>query len=148
MNIDLLKEKFDVELVKSENSFEKIRVNKNILCDVLSYIRNNPEYDFERLNTIIAVDLGDSFELIYDLCSKDGNSGRVSVVIDRNSASLPSVVDVYKSAYYDECEIFDLFGIKFENNPDLKRLLLPEGWIGYPLRKDYVQNDERLVWNK
>lgn len=146
MNFDAL------ELInEGNNSFNKIRINSNELCESLNALKNNAEYDFDRLNTIIAIDLGvevNKFELIYDLHStKTGLSGRISVLIDRNSPSIPSVVDVFKSAYFDECEIFDLFGIKFDKNPDLKRLLMPKGWIGYPLRKDYVQKDERLAWN-
>ena len=61
--------------------------------------------------------------------------------------SIKSVVSLYKSAHFDECEIFDLFGVKFEGNDNLKRLYMPETWQGHPLLKSYVQNDERLVWN-
>jgi len=133
------------------NSFNKISISPNELCESLNALKNNAEYDFDRLNTIIAVDLGvesGKFELIYDLHStKTGLSGHISVLVDRNAPSVPSVVEIFKSAYFDECEIFDLFGIKFDKNPDLKRLLMPKGWIGNPLRKDYEQKDERLVWN-
>lgn len=133
------------------NSFNKIRINSNELCEALNSLKNNAQFDFDRLNTIIAVDLGledGNFELIYDLHSThSGHSGRISVLVDREAPTVPSVVEIFKSAYFDECEIFDLFGIKFDKNPDLKRLLMPKGWVGYPLRKDYEQNDERLAWN-
>lgn len=151
MNFDVL-EKFNIELIPpSENSFGKIRVDKSNLYDLLSFLKNSAEYSFDRLNTIIAIDLGlesGLFELIYDLHSLEtGQMGRISVLIDRNSPTAISVVDVFKSAYFDECEIFDLFGINFDKNPSLKRLLMPEGWKGHPLRKDYLHNDERLAWN-
>jgi NADH-quinone oxidoreductase subunit C len=132
-------------------SFDKQSVELNELCECLNQLRNNAAFDFDRLNTIIAVDLGlevNKFEVIYDLHStKTGHMQRVSVLVDRNALHVPSIVNIYKSAYFDECEIYDMFGIIFDKNPDLKRLLLPKGWIGYPLRKDYEQKDERLVWN-
>lgn len=150
MNFDVL-EKFGVSkpTKESENSFEKFRVESSKLCDLLNFLKNNAQFAFDRLNTIIAVDLGDNFELIYDLHSTEtAQSIRISVIIDRNSPKAPSVVEIFKSAYFDECEIYDLFGIEFTNNPNLKRLLMPKGWIGYPLRKDYQQTDERLAWNE
>jgi NADH-quinone oxidoreductase subunit C len=148
MNFDVLK-KFNIKIIRKENSFDKIRVNISQLCDLLSFLKNNAEFSFDRLNTIIAVDLGDDFELIYDLHSVElAEHARISVIINRNSAKVPSIIKVFKSAYFDECEIFDLFGIEFIDNPDLKRLLMPKGWIGHPLRKDYKQTDERLAWNE
>lgn len=141
---------FDV--VKTENSFDKIPVESSKLCELLSFLKNNAEYDFDRLNMIIGVDLGleaNQFELIYDLHStKNVKNGRVSVLLDRNAPHVPSIVGIYKSAYFDECEIYDLFGIIFDKNPNLKRLLMPKGWVGYPLRKDYEQKDERLRWSE
>lgn len=153
MNFDVLKEKFpNVELIKNENSFDKIRIENSKLVEILSFLKNDAEFDFNRLNTIIAIDLGidsGNFELIYDLHSiGTGEQGRISVLVDRNSPKIQSIINVFKSAYFDECEIFDLFGINFDKNPNLKRLLMPKGWIGHPLRKDYQQTDERLVWNE
>lgn len=132
--------------------FRKITVEKSELLEILNSLKNNAQFDFDRLNTIIAVDLGleiGKFELIYDLHSTNtGLSGRISVLLDRNAPQVDSITEIYKSAYFDECEIFDLFGINFDKNPDLKRLLIPKGWVGYPLRKDYKQEDERLKWNE
>jgi len=140
------------DIIKSENSFDKIKAETSSLCDLLNFLKNNAEYDFDRLNTIIGVDLGaetNKFELIYDLYStKTAKVGRISVVLDRNSPHVPSIVGIYKSAYFDECELYDMLGIIFDKNPNLKRLLMPKGWIGYPLRKDYKQEDERLRWGE
>ena len=133
-------------------SFEKFNVEPFGLIETLNTFKNNAEYDFDRLNTIIAVDLGvesGQIELIYDLYSTNlGSTRRVSVLLDRNAPCVPSIVDIYKSAYFDECEIYDMFGVKFDKNPDLKRLLMPSNWVGHPLRKDYEQSDERLRWNE
>lgn len=136
------------EILQEENSFDKIRLDASNLHDSLNFLKDNAEFNFDRLNTIIAVDLKDKFELIYDLySSKTSKNGRISLLLDRNSPHVPSIVDIYKSAYFDECEIYDMFGVIFDKNPDLKRLLMPKGWIGHPLRKDYEQNDKRLIWN-
>lgn len=130
-------------------NFDKTSVKLEELHNYLDNMKNNPEFDFDRLNTFIAIDNKENFELIYDLYSTNtGKNERISVLLDRNAPHAPSVVDIYKSAYFDECEIYDLFGIVFDNNPNLKRLLMPKGWIGHPLRKDYKQEDERLVWNE
>lgn len=151
LNFDIL-EKFNVEFVKNDNSFGKIRVDGSNLCELLRFLKTNPEFALDRLNTIIAVDLGvdaNQFELIYDLHSPTtGQSARISILIERNSPFVPSIVEIFKSAYFDECEIFDLFGIIFDKNPNLKRLLMPKSWVGYPLRKDYKQEDARLSWNE
>ncbi len=146
MNFDILND-YDF----NSKNLEKLQIESSGLHELLNHLKNDPEYDFDRLNTIIGIDLGidvSKFELIYDLHStKTCKTCRVSTLIDRNTPQISSVVDIYRSAYFDECEIYDLLGIKFDNNPNLKRLLMPKGWKGYPLRKDYVQDDTRLSWN-
>ena len=147
MNYSLLKEKFDITAEEKENSFPKIYVKNLDVPDILKFLKENAEFDFDRLNTIIAVDLKDKIELIYDLFSTYAHeSVRISTYSENNSAQ--SVINIYKSAYFDECEIYDLFGVKFQGNSKLKRLLLPKGWKGHPLLKNYEENDERLDWNK
>lgn len=150
MKLDTLIEKISsAELLSSDNTFDKIRVHAKDLIETLNCLKENPEYAFDMLNTIIATDLSPNFELIYDLYSIKLNKAiKVSVLVDLNSPKCPSVVSIFKSAYFDECEIYDLFGIEFVNNPDLKRLFMPKGWIGHPLRKDYVLDDSRLAWDK
>lgn len=139
VNFDTLKDKFPTITVG-----EKILVAENI-ADVLSFLKNNPQYDFDMLSTIVAVDLQDKIELIYYLYSTNlSEFAKVSVYTEKFTAS---VVNIYKSAYFDECEIYDLFGVEFVGNPNLKRLFMSETWVGHPLKKDYVQEDTRLCWN-
>ena len=116
------------------------------LCSALIFLKNAPEYDFDMLHTIVAVDLIDKIELNYVLFS----SARYEFYTVKLQVAkvAPSVVSVFKSAHFDECEIYDLFGINFDGNKDLKRLLMPETWIGHPLLKSYELNDERLAWNE
>jgi NADH-quinone oxidoreductase subunit C len=130
-------------------NFNKTSIKPSELHAHLSHLKNNAETDFDRLNMIIAIDNKDNIELIYDLYSTNrGENGRVSVLLDRNAPHVTSIVDIYKSAYFDECEIYDMFGVIFDKNPNLKRLLMPKGWVGHPMRKDYEQTDERLSWSK
>lgn len=130
-------------------NFDKTTINPQELHAHLSHLKNNAEFDFDRLNMIVAIDNKDNIELIYDLYSTNrAQSGRVSVLLDANTPHAQSIVDIYKSAYFDECEIYDLFGVVFDKNPNLKRLLMPKGWVGHPLRKNYEPTDERLSWGE
>ncbi len=116
------------------------------LIQVLDYLKNTPEFDFDMLTSIIAVDLIDEMELIYQLMSTE-TSKTLSVSYRTDNYTAPTSTNIYKSANFDECEIFDLFGVEFIGNNKLKRLFMPENWKGHPLLKSYRQNDERLVWN-
>lgn len=141
-NFSILKSKFsNVDLINES----KVVVNSE-LVQVFDYLKNTPEFDFDILTSIIAIDLTDKIELIYQLMSSE-TSETLSVSYYTDNYTAPTVTDIYKSANFDECEIFDLFGIEFIGNKILKRLFMPENWVGHPLLKSYVQNDERLVWN-
>lgn len=123
---------------------EKILVS-NIL-ETINFLKNSPELSFDALLTIIAVDYKDYIELIYPLKSTYLNEKiNLSIKVQKFAES---VTNIFNSAYFDECEIFDLFGINFINNKKLKRLFMPATWQGYPLKKDYIMNDERLAWNE
>lgn len=143
-------EYFSIEKSEELNDgIYKFCVSKNRIKDVLKHLKNQPEYNFDMLLSITAMDNSEVFELSYVLYSTATNINIVvSTEISRIDSIIDTVSDVYKSANWDEREIFDLFGVKFTSHPNLKRLLLPKDWIGYPLRKDYELNDERLAWNK
>lgn len=122
---------------------DKIFINKEQLHDALVFAISN--YSYDMLKEIIAVDLEDSIELIYHLYSTENSEDLKLSIVVQNEAQ--TVTDIFKSAIADENEIYDLFGVSFTDNKNLKRLYLPESWEGHPLRKDYVQNDTRLAWN-
>lgn len=141
INFDIICNKF--ENVQLQDN--KLKVSKN-LVEVLEFLKNTPEFDFDMLTSIVAVDMKKHIELIYQLYSSKNNN--VLEVSFDAYASAPSVIEVYKSAYFDECEIFDLFGVDFLGNENLKRLFMPETWVGNPLLKSYEMKDERLAWNE
>lgn len=123
---------------------DKIFVKSNIY-KALDFIRKT--YGFDMLKEIIATDLTDGkYELTYKLFSvKDNEDALISIIVGDEAES---VSKLYDSAIADEKEIYDLFGIKFFGNDELKRLYMPESWDGHPLRKDYKETDERLNWNE
>ena len=118
-------------------------VIRNKLHDVIAFLKKN--YSFNMLKSITAIDLGDEIELLYNLYSTtEEESVILSVTVKYETES---IVDIFESAIADENEIYDMFGIMFIGHDDLKRLYMPENWKGYPLRKDYAEDDERLTWN-
>jgi NADH-quinone oxidoreductase subunit C len=87
------------------------------------------------------VDYYDYFELVYQLTSLENNHSLVvkTRCYGRENLTVPSVVSLWRGADYQEREIFDLIGISFEGHPNMKRIVLWEGFVGHPLRKDFVQ---------
>ena len=128
---------------ESELVGEKIII-KTQAAKALEFIKNN--YGFEILKEIIAVDnQEEGIELIYKLYSfEDDEDVLISTFVVNEAESVSKIFD---SAIADEKEIYDLFGVNFIGNAELKRLYMPEDWKGNPLRKDYVEDDERLSWN-
>ena len=128
---------------KCELVNNKVCVDSNDIHEALKFIKEN--FAYRMLKSITAVDDGDEIELNYDLFSFENEE---SVIISTKvKFEAVSVVDLYGSAQADENEIYDMFGVMFIGNEDLKRLYMPENWNGYPLRKDYIQDDTRLAWN-
>ena len=116
-------------LVKSESIF-----------DIAEHLKNSPELEFDYLNYVTAVDYFDHFEVIYQLTSMKHNHSLVlkTRCYDRDNPVVPSVVKLWRGADFQEREIYDLMGIRFEGHPSLKRIALWEGFEGHPLRKDYL----------
>ena len=139
MNINELKN----ILGECELNGEKIVVKSDLL-KTLEFIKNN--YSFDVLKEIVAVDNKEKgIELIYRLFSVENEEEVLVSISVKDEAE--SVTSIFDSATADEKEIYDLFGVKFIGNKELKRLYMPEAWEGHPLKKDYEQNDERLNWN-
>ena len=94
--------------------------------------------DFDYLDMITAVDYPDRFELVYRFRSlKNNRTAIVKARLNRENPSIASLTGLWKGADFQEREIFDLFGITFTGHPCLRRIMLWEGFKGYPLRKDF-----------
>jgi NADH-quinone oxidoreductase subunit C len=118
-----------------------IVVPRNVLRDVAERCRGDKELQFNLLSDATCVDrypLEPRFELNYQLVSIP-RSKRLCLHVRLSSSDpvVDSLVPVWPGANWLEREIFDLFGIRFEGHPDLRRILMPDDWEGYPLRKDY-----------
>lgn len=110
------------------------------LIDLLTVLRDDPACDFKQLLDVCGVDFPhrpNRFEIVYNLLSITGNRRvRVKVETDENTA-VPSVVSVFPTAGWFEREVWDMYGVFFADNPDLRRILTDYGFEGHPLRKDF-----------
>lgn len=128
---------------------ELVEIDSQNFLTAVEFLKNNSDVKFEMLYSIVGVDYENSLGCIYHFYSMSENINfLLRVLLNRENPHLPSITSIYSSANWHERETYDLFGIKFLNHPDLRRILLPESWKGHPLRRDYVQDDERLVWNQ
>lgn len=109
------------------------------IVDVCRFLKQ--EQEFVRLSSITAVDwlpAEPRFEVVYNLHSVRRNQRlRLKCWVAEAQAEIDSLTGVWRSANWYEREVFDLFGIRFRNHPDLRRILMPTDWEGHPLRKDY-----------
>lgn len=136
-----------------------VRVNADKLLAVAKFLRDDARIRLDYLNDVTAVDYLETdpkklakagfephLEVVYHLSrfSQPGLRFKLKVELPRwrdnvegELPELPSVCDIWAGAEWHEREAYDLVGVKFQNHPDLRRLLLADDWVGYPLRKDY-----------
>ena len=110
------------------------------IADVAGFMKSDSRLDFNFLNSISAVDYINHFEVVYHLTSMNKHhTAIVKTRLDgRDELTLPSVYHLWRGADFQEREIWDLMGISFAGHPNLKRIMLWEGFDGHPLRKDYL----------
>ena len=117
------------------------------VADILAFLKNQGAFDY--LVDVTAVHWPDKeqpFELVWILYSFERNERvRVKAALAEDSKA-PSAASFYSSANWLEREVYDMFGIEFENHPDLKRILMPDEWEGFPLRKDYGIYEQDGDW--
>ena len=130
------------KIKKSTISFNEIMLELDVenLFSIVQFLKSNDNCKFKQLIDIAGVDFPERdkrFRLIYLLLSHEKNL-RIKLCIDfESSKSIPSIVKIFPSANWMEREVFDMYGIKFTNHPDLRRILTDYGFKGHPLRKDF-----------
>jgi NADH:ubiquinone oxidoreductase subunit C len=144
--MDTFGAKLSIAEIYSTNRI-RIRIHRNDILDIMQFIAS--ELKFTSLEAISGVDYETYFEVVYHIDRWDGDATVIQVHVkieDRENPTIPSITSIWGSANWHERELFDLFGIKVENHPNLKRLLLPEEWDEYehkyiselhPMRRDY-----------
>jgi len=137
MNNKELKQKI---LSIENNQFLSFNIPLNDFHNLAKNLKESEATSFDYLFCLTGMDYGDSLGVVYHLRSTKHKHEIVLKVKagDRENPVIDSVCDIWKTAEFHEREVFDLFGIKFNNHPDLRRIFLDEKWQGHPLRKDYV----------
>ena len=110
------------------------------IAEVAAFLQQDEELDFQYLNAISAIDFVGHFELVYHLTSfRKGHKVTMRSRLEgRDDLVAPSVYHLWRGADFQEREIWDLMGIRFEGHPNMKRIMLWEGFEGHPLRKDFL----------
>jgi len=118
----------------------EISVENSHLLELCKFLKENSETSFDYLFCESAVDFLTHFTMVYHLESIKHRHQIVvkSNIIDRVKPEISSVYSIWKGADLHEREIFDLFGIEFTNHPDMRKIFLDNDWVGFPMRKDYV----------
>ena len=116
------------------------------LFAVCKQLKEQPDTQFDYLYSLTGVDYNPELGVVYHLESTTlrHKITLVSKTADRENARLDSVCEIWKTAEMQEREVYDLLGITFNNHPDMRRILMDEEWVGYPLRKDY-SNSQFIV---
>lgn len=115
-------------------------VDSKSLYQVADYLKNSAEFDFNYLANLTSVDYTEYFEVVYNLVSLNRNHSLTlkTRCYQREKPTVPSVVSLWRTADFQEREVYDLMGITFSGHPNMKRLFLWEEFQGHPLRRDYL----------
>jgi len=149
--IDKLRQRFGARILDASSlrGEQTIILSREHLLEVMGALRGEPEFSFDLLVDLTAVDWPERkprFEVVYHLGSvRLRRRLRVKVGIEADDAVVPSLVNVWKAADWLERECFDMFGIRFDGHPDLRRILMYDSFEGHPLRKDYPVNKRQPI---
>jgi NADH-quinone oxidoreductase subunit C len=141
-----LEQTFPFAKVEETFDFPLMFIDKTELLTVMQKLKDTSETCFDFLFCETAIDRKTNFEMVYHLSSTVLRHDMVLKVVleDRDHAELESVNSIWKAAELFEDEIYDMFGIRFKNHPNLRRIMLGDEWPGFPLRKDY-KDDVNIV---
>jgi NADH-quinone oxidoreductase subunit C len=151
----LVEAEFGDEVVVAKRFREQdfLIVRKERIVDILLTLRDHPECQYNLVSDILGVDLigfgkEPRFEVVYSLYST-ATYRRIVVKaqVDEDDPTIDTASDVWIAATWPEREIFDMFGIEFNGHPDLRRILMPDDWVGHPLRKDFPLGGEEVEFS-
>ena len=136
-----LRQRFAEGVITEEEGDIALFIAGEVLPEVARYLRDELEWDY--LSAVTGVDRQDYFEVVYHLYSMARRVGPLVLKVrtDYDAPEVPSVVSLWPGADFQEREVWDLMGIRFTGHPNLKRILLWEGYEGHPLRKDFQETD-------
>jgi NADH-quinone oxidoreductase subunit C len=132
-------------LGEDNSGIEMLGLDADNALSVSLFLRDNQKFDL--LLSCTGIDWKDRLESIYHLYSTI-NHNYLTLRITAVNEHSPSLVSVWHAADWHEREAYDLLGIQYDGHPNMVRILMPDDWLGHPLRKDYKMNDPRLVWNE
>jgi NADH-quinone oxidoreductase subunit C len=130
--------------VRQRDDTTEIWIEAKHVTDVMRTLHDNPEFGFELLADIAGVDTGTEMWVVYHLYSTT-TPDWVRVIaagLDREDPRVPSITFLWKGAEWGEREAYDMFGIIFEGNRDLRRIYMPADYVSFPLRKDFLLADD------
>jgi NADH-quinone oxidoreductase subunit C len=143
----MIEEKFTGQVLGTMSYADQVGVllKKDMIKDICFYLRDEPSLKMDHLSDLTAVDYsaypGDTglrFEVVYNMISTVYRHRiRLKVRLPEDDPRIDSVSSVWNTANWHERETYDLMGVRFDGHPDLRRILLPEEWVGHPLRKEY-----------
>ena len=153
-NIQKLEKKINSELTtkiktsKINHDQLYFKIDHEDLINVIIFLKSNQETKFKQLIDITAVDFPEDkkrFKIVYLLLSHENNSRAIIEYSINENEVIPSVTSIFPSANWMEREVFDMYGIKFKDHPDLRRILTDYEFEGYPLRKDFPMTGHKEV---
>jgi NADH/F420H2 dehydrogenase subunit C len=136
-----------LEFTEEESQFLNVTVQPEHFHKLMSQLKSNNETNFDYLFCLSGVDWGVELGVVYHL---ESTTHRHIIVVkiktdDRENPAFESVYNIWATAEFHEREVYDFFGIIFNNHPNLKRLFLTDEWVGFPLRKDYVDEINMVI---
>lgn len=137
----------ELEFTEEGSQFLNIKVHPEQLHQLMSQLKSDSETSFDYLFCLSGMDWGTELGVVYHL---ESTTHRHTIVVkvqteDRENPTFDTVSNIWATADFHEREVFDFFGIIFNNHPNLKRLFLTEDWDGFPLRKDYVDEINMVI---
>jgi len=152
LTLKKIEEKFADSIIETIEFREELTlvIRRETLIEVCQFLKDDPDLKYDFLSDICGVDFLERekrFDVVYNLYSIP-NRWRVRLEVNlAEDESVDSLTSLWDAANWLEREAYDMFGIKFDNHPDLKRILMPDDWIGHPLRKDFPLTKEEITFS-